>query len=68
MFLNNPVEEPIEGIISSFAKGMVGSVVCQENGEIKFVKFNPDATAVANWTENDINELEQNETILVNLL
>ena len=65
-FRKNVHPEPVEIICTHLAKGMVGTLFAQETGVIKFVKFDTGATVRANWTEDDISDFQQLETVIVN--
>ncbi|MAB56158.1 MAG: hypothetical protein CL524_01275, partial [Aequorivita sp.] len=64
--LDAPLELSSFALCTELAKLMNGSVWFAEDGKLKFTRFNTSASAVVNWTADDIREFEQGEDIVLN--
>ena len=60
--------ETFHDIVHDLARLLIGSLYFQEDGKIRFVRFDTGASVVENWDEDDIRKFEQGETIMINQL
>jgi len=60
------MDASVKTLCTHLAKGMTGSLITQENGIIKFIRFDTGATVRANWTEDDIFDFSQEDTVVIN--
>ena len=52
--------------IQDFVKILVGCLYFGEDGQVRFVRFDTTTAASVAWTDNDINEMTQVQTIIAN--